>query len=98
LKADNSRKLAIGLAAATIFLCPIVGWVQGPFPTGPGRNTVLMVCSQCHALTRITDNDLNAEEWEFTLYDMIARGAPLHENDVDTVRMYLIENFAIDKK
>ncbi len=98
MKADNSRKLAIGLAAATIFLCPIVGWVQGPFPAGQGRDTVVMVCSQCHPLTRITDSDLNAEGWEFTLYDMIARGAPLYEKDLDIVRQYLIDNFAIDER
>ncbi len=98
MKTDNSRKLAIKLTVATMILCPIVGWVQGPFPTGQGRDTVVMVCSQCHPLTRITDNDLNAEEWEFTLYDMIARGAPLYEKDLDNVRRYLIENFATDER
>jgi hypothetical protein len=41
---------------------------------------------------------LNAEEWELTLYDMIARGAPLHAEDLDIVRKYLIENFAIDER
>ena len=98
MKADNSRKLAIGLAVATILLCPIVGWVQGPFPTGQGRDSVVIVCSQCHPLTRITDSTLNAEQWESTLYDMIARGAPLHEQDIDSVRKYLIENFAVDER
>lgn len=98
MKADNSRKLAIRLAVATMVLCPIIAWVQGPFPAGEARDTVVMVCSQCHPLTRITDNDLNAEEWEFTLYDMIARGAPLHEKDLDDVRRYLIESFATDER
>ncbi len=98
MKADNSRKLALRLAVVTVILCPILGWVQGPFPTGQARDTVVMICSQCHALTRITDSKLNAEEWELTLYDMIARGAPLHAEDLDIVRKYLIENFAIDEK
>ncbi len=98
MKGDNSRKFALRLAVATVILCPIPGWVQGPFPAGEARDTVVMVCSQCHVLTRITDNDLNAEEWEFTLYDMIARGAPLHETDIDNVRRYLVENFATDER
>ncbi len=59
---------------------------------------MLLVCSQCHSLTRITDANLNAEEWEFTLYDMIARGAPVHEVDLALVRQYLIDNFAIDEQ
>ena len=98
LKADNSRKLAIRLAVASIILCPIVGWVQGPFPAGQGRDSVVIVCSQCHPLTRISDSALNAEQWELTLYDMIARGAPLHKKDLDNVRRYLIENFATDER
>jgi len=98
LKTDNSRTRIIRLTVAIIILCPIVGWVQGPFPTGQGRDTVVMVCSQCHPLTRITESELNPEEWELTLYDMIARGAPLHENDLENVQRYLIENFATGER
>ena len=97
MKADSRRKLAIRLALASIILCPIVGWVQGPFPAGQGRDSVVIICSQCHPLTRITESNLNAEQWELTLYDMIARGAPLHEKQLDNVRRYLIENFAVDE-
>lgn len=98
MKAKKSGKLALRLAVVTVILCPVPGWVQGPFPAGEARDTVIVVCSQCHVLTRITDNDLSAEEWEFTLYDMIARGAPLYESDLETVRRYLIENFATDER
>ncbi len=98
MKANTGRKLAPGIAVAAAVLCPAPGWGQGPFPEGEGRDKVILVCSQCHVLTRITDNDLSAEEWEFTLYDMIARGAPLHEADLENVRRYLIENFASDKR
>lgn len=81
-----------------MLLTALAGRAQGPFPPGEARETVIIVCSQCHVLTRITDNNLNAEQWEFTLYDMIARGAPVHERDVDSVRRYLIENFATNKR
>ena len=71
---------------------------ENPFPEAEMRETVLLVCSQCHPLTRITEGDLTAEEWEFTLYDMIARGAPIHEEDIAFVREYLIDNFATDRQ
>ncbi len=98
MKADHSSKLACGLAVATVFLIPVFGWSQAPFPEGKARDAVFLACIQCHPLTRITDGDLNAEEWEFTLYDMIARGAPIHEEDLELVRQYLIDNFANDEQ
>ena len=98
MKADHSSKLACGLAVATIFVIPVFGWSQAPFPEGKARDAVFLACVQCHPLTRITDGDLNAEEWEFTLYDMIARGAPIHEEDLELVRQYFIDNFANDEK
>ncbi len=98
MKAGNSWKLACRLSVASVFLIPFLGWGQGPFPNGKARNTLFLVCSQCHSLARITDADLTAEEWEFTLYDMIARGAPVYEEDLALVRQYLIDNFAIDEQ
>ena len=97
MKVDSSLKVVCGLALVTMFLIPVFGWSQAPFPEGRARDTVFLACTQCHPLTRITDNDLNAAEWEFTLYDMIARGAPLHEADLDLVKQYLIDNFAVDE-
>ena len=97
MKAGNSSKLVCALAVATAVLIPVSGWSQAPFPEGQARDAVFLACVQCHPLTRITDGSLNAEEWEFTLYDMISRGAPIHEEDLALVRQYLIDNFAIDE-
>ena len=98
MQTDPSRRRLYTLFAATIWLIPFLGWSQNPFPEDEIRETVLLVCSQCHPLTRITQGDLTAEEWEFTLYDMIARGAPIHEEDIAFVRTYLIDNFATDEQ
>ncbi|HEY5622390.1 MAG TPA: hypothetical protein VIV14_01430 [Gammaproteobacteria bacterium] len=88
--------LAAFTAVAVILLAPVFAWSQAPFPEGRARDAVFQACTPCHPLTRITDNDLDADEWEFTLYDMIARGAPLHEEDMEAVRQYLIDNFAVE--
>ena len=98
MKTNSRWSLTVAPMMAAAFLIPIIASSQAPFPEGRARDAVFLVCTQCHPLTRITDNDLTAAEWEFTLYDMIARGAPLHEADLEAVRQYLIENFAVDEQ
>ena len=96
MNTDNGRRPLHRLFLAVVCLIPLLTWSQNPFPEGEVRDTVLLVCSQCHPLTRIIDGEMTAEEWEFTLYDMIARGAPVHADDIEPVRQYLIDNFATD--
>lgn len=96
MKARSRSALAALLTVAALVLGPVFAWGQAPFPDGPARDAVVRACTACHPLTRITDNDLDADDWEFTLYDMIARGAPLHAEDLEAVRQYLIDNFATD--
>ena len=71
---------------------------QEIFPAGQGRNTLFLVCVQCHALSRVTEAKLTAANWEFTLYDMISRGAPVREEEIDALKRYLVDNFATDAK
>lgn len=70
---------------------------QDPFPDGPGRDTLLLACSQCHSIGRMLTAELTADDWEFIVYDMIARGAPVHAEDVDGLTQYLQKNFASDE-
>ena len=42
--------------------------------------------------------ELTAKDWQFIVYDMIGRGAPLHHEDIDDLTKYLQDNFATDKK
>jgi len=67
-------------------------------PPGEGRDAVLLVCTQCHSLNRLTKIKLTAAQWENALYDMIARGAPVQRDDLDTIKNYLIDNFAVRGK
>jgi hypothetical protein len=46
---------------------------QNPFPEAPGRDTVFLVCSQCHSIGKMAGADLTADDWQFVVYDMIAR-------------------------
>ncbi len=89
------RKVLAVLPLAAIMGAPAaVG--QAPFPEGPGRDLLLQVCTQCHAPNRILEADATADDWQFILYDMIGRGAPVHQEDIGTLEKYLVENFAVD--
>ena len=71
---------------------------QESFPEGPGRDTLLLVCTQCHSLGKMVAAELTTEDWQFIVYDMISRGAPVHQEDIADLTKYLQDNFAIDKQ
>ncbi len=66
---------------------------QSQFPDGKGKEIVEMVCSQCHGLNHVSDSRRTQEEWESVVSDMVARGAPLLVDEIDTVSEYLVKNF-----
>ena len=63
-----------------------------------GEQIAVQACTYCHGFNNITDShkQLTAEEWEFYFYDMVSRGAPIYEEDMDTVLQYLIDTYAVD--
>ena len=77
-------------------LLPINATAQG-LPEGPGRDILFTACTVCHGLENITQphKSFTSEEWEFYVYDMVARGAPMNEEDIERVKQYLIDNFAV---
>ena len=70
---------------------------QDMFPEGKGRDIVLFTCSQCHGIEYLPNVKLTADQWRNAVYDMMARGAVIEEQNLDTVEEYLINSFAIDK-
>lgn len=88
-------KLQSALLLAGLF-GSFAGHAQG-LPPGEGMERVLTACTACHGLDNITNSHkkLTAAEWETYFYDMVARGAPIHEDEMDTVKKYLIDNFAV---
>lgn len=110
-KADSSLELFVGgrmkiivwWSFATAMLLALgmfyssLAWTQDMFPEGRGKETMFLVCVQCHSLSRITAAKMTADDWEFTLYDMIARGAPVYEKDIKVLKKYLINNYAVEE-
>lgn len=90
--------VAAGIAVgAMIGLAPRAD-SQEQFPDEPGRDTLFLACTQCHSLGKMIMADLSADDWEFLVYDMISRGAPVHQEDIDDLKTYLQDNFANDRQ
>lgn len=90
---DRAPTLAMLAPLALLaWSCRAVG--QDPFPNEPGRETLFLVCTQCHSPGKMLSADLSREDWEFIVYDMISRGAPVHQEDIDVLIAYLQRNFA----
>lgn len=63
-------------------------------PDGPARQTVQSVCNQCHSLSYLTNSRMTKSDWEYVVTDMVGRGAPLMEDEIQQVIDYLSANFA----
>ena len=98
MKNGATKKLvAIIVVLATSLGLTTFALSQGTFPEGPGRDTLLVVCTQCHSLGKMVTAELTVDDWQFIVYDMISRGAPVHQEDIADLTKYLQDNFAVDK-
>ena len=70
------------LAAFVCIALPSRGQNQGAnqqavqLPEGDGKATVQAACGVCHAMTQVTNNGHDREEWITTLHMMVNVGAP----------------------
>jgi hypothetical protein len=96
MKRFTIGKILSGVLAAGA-LAPATALAQGA-EENRGMQLAVQACTYCHAFSNITDSHkpLTAEEWEFYFYEMVSRGAPIYEEDLEAVKQYLIDNFAAD--
>ncbi|HEX6259593.1 MAG TPA: hypothetical protein VFZ51_02990 [Woeseiaceae bacterium] len=97
MKSVAGISTVLALAAAAIMATGADTLAQNPFPEAPGRDVLVLACSQCHSIGKMVQADLTADDWQFIVYDMIARGAPVHADDMATLIRYLQDNFATEK-
>ena len=94
------KSLTGAMTAVVLLWCgamapPATG--QEIFPDEPGRDALLLACTQCHSPGKMVVAELTKDDWEFVVYEMIGRGAPVHEEDLADLVKYLQDNFATDK-
>jgi hypothetical protein len=72
-------------------LCALAQQTKAPpgFPDGPGKDTVLTKCFQCHGPGMWLDHRQDRRGWESVLYRMIGRGALWTEDEIKQMADYL---------
>ncbi|MGA3203891.1 MAG: helix-hairpin-helix domain-containing protein [Bryobacteraceae bacterium] len=75
-----------------LFLILFAGLAQD-LPDGPGKETVLKICRDCHDLDTITAENRTKEGWKKTVAKMGDRGAEGTDEQFEAVVVYLTKYF-----
>jgi competence protein ComEA len=62
-------------------------------PEGPGKQTLIRVCSKCHSPTNVIANGQSRQGWEDTITKMAGLGAAGSDEDYTEILDYLIKSF-----
>jgi hypothetical protein len=61
------------------------------FPDGPGKETLVAKCFQCHSPGMWMDHRQDRKGWEGTLYRMVGRGALWTPEEISAMADYLAQ-------
>jgi competence protein ComEA len=62
-------------------------------PDGPGKDTVIELCSGCHAPDNVVLHGQSRDDWEGTLSRMVAYGMVGTDDQMNEILDYLAKNF-----
>ncbi len=62
-------------------------------PPGPGRDTMIRVCSNCHSPEVVVNKHLGPQQWYDLIQLMAARGADATDAEFDQITEYLAKSF-----
>ena len=71
-------------------------FAQDTLPDGPGKDTTIRLCSQCHEAAKATSVKLTREGWIETIDRMKAFGAEGTEPEFSSILEYLATHFKGD--
>ena len=63
------------------------------FPPGDGRELTMKVCSQCHELNVIAEQQLDEDGWKNMVDQMASMGATATEAQLEQIVKYLVKAF-----
>ncbi len=82
--------LAILLVFASAIVLPAE---DDGLPAGKEKETFVKMCSNCHAMARVTKARYSKKFWSSVVDDMVSRGAEGTEEDAELVINYLSRHF-----
>ncbi len=62
-------------------------------PEGEGKAMVTSVCTTCHSLGNVVNTRSSRDDWEQSVNEMIARGAQIFPDEMETIVNYLAANY-----
>jgi competence protein ComEA len=62
-------------------------------PDGPGKDTLLKLCRDCHDLDTVTVENRTREGWQKIMTKMVDRGADGTDEQFEAIVNYLTKNF-----
>ncbi|HTZ59894.1 MAG TPA: helix-hairpin-helix domain-containing protein [Acidobacteriaceae bacterium] len=62
-------------------------------PAGPGKDTLIRVCSNCHSPDNVIANGQDRAGWEATIQKMASFGAQGSDEEFTEILDYLVKNF-----
>jgi len=89
--------VALSFAAAVCAVAQAPSAPGKPLPPGPMQAKVKAACTQCHNVTRITEQHMTRSEWSQQLEKMEGLGAVIPEGDRKGILDYLSRNFGLQK-
>ena len=73
-------------------LWPEEDW-KSMMPEGDGKDVAIQLCGTCHNLQKVVVSRKSPQEWERSVYDMVARGAQIFPDEADEIIKYLAKSF-----
>jgi competence protein ComEA len=97
MKHPSRHACLIAFFCGVLFL-PLGGFVptavaQTQFPEGPGKDTFLKICSNCHGPENVIGKGQSEDDWTEVLNKMIQNGAQGSDDDFAAILDYLSKNF-----
>ncbi|MCU1225004.1 MAG: hypothetical protein JWQ42_3097 [Edaphobacter sp.] len=62
-------------------------------PNGPGKDTLVRLCSKCHSPNQVIASGRNRQGWEDTITKMVGLGAVGTDEEFTEILDYLVKNF-----
>jgi competence protein ComEA len=84
-----STVAAFVLALTAVIAAGPAAVVAGELPPGPGRDTLVRVCSDCHGVDLFEGQRRTRDQWREVVNDMVARGANSTDDDTKAIVNYL---------
>jgi len=95
------RVLLLILFLGTIVFPITLSWPDNHWksllPEGDGKDVTAQLCGTCHNLQKTVVSRKTPQEWERTVYDMVARGAQIFPDEAEQIVKYLARSFPAGK-